>query len=186
MNASSLLVSHHCLGLSRQALQQLRASLERGTGVQSAAFLQEAGFAGGASVYGAFEEWVRARYGVAPGELDIQFLGEALASFFREFGWGSLTPDQLAPGVMSLASPDWAEASDNGGAQYPSCHFSCGMLADFLGRLSSGLVGVMEVECRSRGDTHCRFLAGSPDAMHDIYGRMEQGQSYQRALGLDG
>ncbi len=185
MNASSLLVTHHCVGLSRQALQQLRASLERGTGVQSAAFLQEAGFAGGASVYAAFEEWVRARYDVEPAGLDIQFLGDALGGFFREFGWGSLTPDQLVQGVMSLESSDWAEASEDGGAQYPSCHFSCGMLADFLGRLSSGLVGVMEVECRSRGDARCRFLAGSPETMHEIYSRMEQGQSYQRALGLD-
>ena len=58
------------------------------------------------------------------------------------------------------------------------------MLADFLGRMSGDTVAVMEVECRSRGDTRCRFLAGAPDTMSTLYERMAQGLGYEEALGL--
>ena len=61
---------------------------------------------------------------------------------------------------------------------------SCGLLADFLGRMSDGMVAVMEVECRSRGDGRCRFLAGAPETLGMIYERMSQGMSYGEALGL--
>jgi len=45
-------------------------------------------------------------------------------------------------------------------------------------------VAVMEVECRSRGDARCRFLAGSPDTLSALYDRMAQGSSYSEALGI--
>jgi predicted hydrocarbon binding protein len=186
MNAAALLLPHRCLVLSRNALHQRRMSLERGTGVQSATYLQEAGFASGEGVYSAFSEWVSATYFVEkPSDLDVQYLGEAMSGFFHECGWGTLIPDQIAPAAMCLDSTDWAEAAPESEAQYPSCHFSCGMLADFLGRLSGGLVGVMEVECRSRGDSRCRFLGGSPETLHMLYERMNQGQTYQQALGVE-
>jgi predicted hydrocarbon binding protein len=184
MNAAALLLPHRCLILSRSALHQLRASLERGTGVASATYLQEAGFASGEGVYAAFSEWAAAIYFVErPADLDVQFLGEAMSGFFQECGWGTLVPDQIAPAVMCLDSTDWSEANPESESQYPSCHFSCGLLADFLGRLSGGLMGVMEVECRSRGDERCRFLAGSPETLHFLYERMTQGMGYQQALG---
>ena len=185
MNAAALLLPHRCLILSRSALHQLRISLEKGTGVQSATYLQEAGFASGEGVYNAFAEWAAATYFVEkPSDLDVQFLGEAMSGFFQECGWGTLVPDQMVTAVMCLDSSDWSEAAPESEAQYPSCHFSCGMLADFMGRLSGGLMGVMEVECRSRGDERCRFLAGSPETLHSIYERMNQGISYQQALGM--
>lgn len=186
MNAAALLIPHRCLVLSRTALHQLRSSLERGTGVQSATYLQEAGFASGEGVFGAFSEWVAATYFVErPSDLDVQYLGEAMSRFFHECGWGTLIPDQIAQAAICLDSTDWSEAVPESEAQYPSCHFSCGMLADFLGRLSGGLVGVMEVECRSRGDARCRFLGGSPETLHSLYERMNQGMSYQQALGIE-
>jgi len=187
MNAAALLIPHRCLVLSHTALHQLRVSLERGTGVQSATYLQEAGFASGEGVFNAFSEWIAATYFVEkPSDLDVQFLGEAMSGFFHECGWGTLVPDQIAHAAICLDSTDWAEATPESEAQYPSCHFSCGMLADFLGRLSGGLVGVMEVECRSRGDSRCRFLGGSPETLHGLYERMNQGMSYQQALGIEG
>lgn len=187
MNAAALLIPHRCLVLSHTALHQLRVSLERGTGVQSATYLQEAGFASGEGVFNAFSEWVGATYFVErPSDLDVQFLGEAMSGFFHDCGWGTLVPDQIAQAAICLDSTDWAEATPESEAQYPSCHFSCGMLADFLGRLSGGLVGVMEVECRSRGDSRCRFLGGSPETLHSLYERMNQGLSYQQALGIEG
>ena len=58
------------------------------------------------------------------------------------------------------------------------------MLADFFGRMSNGLVAVMEVECRSRGDGRCRFLAGAPETLSALYDRMAQGAPYPEALGV--
>jgi predicted hydrocarbon binding protein len=109
-----------------------------------------------------------------------------LSRFFSETGWGSLTVDRLGDAVLALDSADWAEAADASGATYPSCHLSCGLLADFLGRMSGDTVAVMEVECRSRGDERCRFLGGSPDTMATLYDRMAQGMGYGEALGIAG
>jgi len=173
------------LTLGRRALHQLRASLERDTGLQAATYLQEAGFASGEEMYAALQRWMQAHYGVEqPSELDARWLGEALGGFFAETGWGTLEVAPLGDGVLALDAPAWAEAADQGGAAYPTCHLSCGMLADLLGRMGSGLVAVMEVECRSRGDARCRFLAGSPETLGALYQQMAQGTPYQQALGL--
>jgi hypothetical protein len=42
----------------------------------------------------------------------------------------------------------------------------------------------MEVECRSRGDGRCRFLAGAPETLSTLYDRMSQGAAYTDALGV--
>ena len=107
-----------------------------------------------------------------------------LSQFFAEQGWGALTAPPLGPAVLALDSAEWAEASEEGRGEFPSCHLTCGLLADFFGRLSDGLVAVMEVECRSRGDARCRFLAGAPETLSTLYDRMAQGTSYADALGL--
>ncbi len=185
MDASALLVSNHCVVLGRRALHQLRASLERDTGLQTATYLQEAGFAGGEDLYNAFAAWLRSSYGVEqPGQLDAQRLSEILARFFRESGWGSLSVTSLAPAAIALDSSDWSEADPTAAAQYPSCHLTSGLLADFLGRVSSAIVGVMEVECMSRGDARCRFLAGAPETMQTVYEGMAQGIGYETVLGV--
>jgi hypothetical protein len=172
------------LTIGRRALHQLRAALERDTGAQAATYLQEAGFASGEEMFQAFGRWLDERYGVdRPAALDARWFGEALGGFFRETGWGELTVTRLGDAVLALDAPAWAESLDEGGAAYPTCHLSCGMLADFLGRASDGLVAVMEVECRSRGDGRCRFLAGSPETLGALYERMAAGVPYLEALG---
>jgi predicted hydrocarbon binding protein len=171
------------LRLGRRVIQQLRASLERDAGLQAATHLQEAGFAGGEELYNEFAGWVAERYDIRePSDLDIQYLGEVLAEFFNEQGWGTVSVTPLGPAVLALDSTDWAEAMDERQGDYPSCHLSCGLLADFLGRLSQGAVAVMEVECRTRGDGRCRFLAGAPESLSIIYDRMAQGSGYLEAL----
>jgi predicted hydrocarbon binding protein len=171
------------LRLGRRVIQQLRASLERDAGLQAATHLQEAGFAGGEELYDAFVRWLGAERNVeSPGDLDVQFLGEVLSDFFAEQGWGKLTSMPLGEAVLALDSENWAEALDQPEGQYPSCHLSCGLLADFLGRVSQGQVAVMEVECRSRGDHKCRFLAGSPETLSVLYERMAQGSGYVEAI----
>jgi predicted hydrocarbon binding protein len=173
------------LRLGRKVIHQLRAALERDTGLQAASYLQEAGFAGGEELYEAFASWLRTTRGVErPTDLDAQFLNEALSTFFAEQGWGALSMQTLGGAVLALDSSEWAEASDEGRGEFPSCHLTCGLLADFFGRLSDGLVAVMEVECRSRGDARCRFLAGAPETLSALYDRMAQGTGYADALGL--
>ena len=176
---------HPALRLGRRVIHQLRASLERDTGLQAAGYLQEAGFAGGEEMFREFGDWLVATRGVEHvGDLDVQFLSEVVSQFFSEQGWGELTASPLSPAVLALDSAEWAEASDESRGEFPSCHLTCGLLADFFGRLSEGLVAVMEVECRSRGDARCRFLAGAPETLSALYDRMAQGSGYADALGL--
>jgi predicted hydrocarbon binding protein len=176
---------HPGLRIGRRVLQQLRASLERDAGLQAASYLQEAGFAGGEELYAEFTDWLLATRGVEhPPELDIEFLSEALSQFFAEQGWGALTASPFGNSVMALDSSEWAEATEDSRGEFPSCHLTCGLLADFLGRMSGQVVAVMEVECRSRGDARCRFLAGAPDTLSTLYDRMAQGTAYADALGV--
>lgn len=173
------------LRIGRRVLHQLRSSLERDTGLQASSYLQEAGFAGGEELYAEFAEWLLGTRGVEqPGELDVAFLSEVLAEFFADQGWGALTATPLGQSVLALDAGDWAESVGGGSGEFPSCHVTCGLLADFFGRLSNGLVAVMEVECRSRGDGRCRFLAGAPETLSTLYDRMAQGAGYAEALGI--
>src|SRR5918999_3996770 len=173
------------LRIGRRVLHQLRSALERDTGLQASTYLQEAGFAGGEELYAEFSEWLLSTRGVErPAELDVEFLSEVLSEFFEDQGWGKLQATPLSEAVLALDSSEWAEAAEDGRGEFPSCHLTCGLLADFFGRLSDGLVAVMEVECRSRGDARCRFLAGAPDTLSALYDRMAQGTGYAEALGL--
>jgi predicted hydrocarbon binding protein len=184
MSTSENYSSHGGVRIGRRVLHQLRASLERDTGLQASSYLQEAGFAGGEELYGEFAEWLLATRGVErPGDLDMAYLSEVLSEFFTDQGWGALTARPLGEAVLALDAADWAEAG-GGTSEFPSCHVTCGLLADFFGRMSNGLVAVMEVECRSRGDGRCRFLAGAPDTLSALYDRMAQGTSYPEALGI--
>lgn len=172
----------HGITLGRKALHQLHTVLERETGPQSAVLLREIGFATGEALHGAFVDWCREHYGVErPEDLDLDYLGEALSGFFRDSGWGELAMSDLAPNVVALDMPAWAEAEPRGAA-YPSCHFSSGMLADFFTRLGGAQAAVMEVECRCRGDARCRFLLGSPEMLTYVYERMAAGMPYEKAL----
>ena len=166
------------LALGRATIVQLRTVLERETPAQAATLLREIGFAAGQAVYDGFVESVGARYGVeSPQGLDARYLSEALGGFFRDEGWGTATTASLASGLMALDSPDWVEAEPRG-APYPSCHLSSGMLSDFFTRLGGHAAGVMEVECRSRGDARCRFLVGGPDMLNWIYDGLVGGRTY--------
>lgn len=167
-----------------RSLHQLRTALERSLGVQAAPLLQEAGFASGEAMSEGLAEWVREEYGVdRPQDLDAEYLGQALSGFFEAEGWGALTIDRLGPAVLTADAANWAE-SRPGSGQYPSCHLSAGLLADVFSRLAGSQFAAMEVECRSRGDSRCRFLLASPETLTLVYERMTHGMSYMQALGL--
>jgi predicted hydrocarbon binding protein len=185
MSPDSSRPPHAGLRIGRRVLHQLRIALERDTGFQAATYLQEAGFAGGEELYAEFAGWLAMRGVEHPPELDVEFLSEALSEFFAEQGWGSLTASPFGTSVLALDSTEWAEAAEESRGEFPSCHLTCGLLADFLGRLSEQVVAVMEVECRTRGDARCRFLAGSPETLSTLYERMAQGTAYPEALGVN-
>ncbi|OGU04192.1 MAG: hypothetical protein A2085_04700 [Gemmatimonadetes bacterium GWC2_71_10] len=81
-----------------------------------------------------------------------------------------------------MDSSDWAEAQPEAQLQYPGCYFTSGLLADFVSRIAESPLAVMEVECRSRGDAHCRWLVGSPETLTALYQHMAQGADYQQVL----
>ena len=182
MSAPSLLQGHGCVGLGHKTLLQLRAALET-PDTPPAVALQSAGFAGGEELASAFGEWTRARYHAPPAELDVTWFAEALGGFLSEFGWGTVSTEQLSPGILAIDSPDWAEARGSSGASYPSCHLSTGLLAEFLSQVGGAQVAVLQVECLSCGDPRCRFLVGSAESLTTVYERMAAGGSYREGLG---
>jgi hypothetical protein len=173
--------------LSRRCIHTLRLALERDAGPQAAGWLQEAGFAGGEALYAAFTAWLAAYHHVTrPATLDIRHLGEVLSLFLQAYGLGAISMTPLSPAVMAMDSGDWWEADPSAAAAFPACHLSSGLIADFLSRVAETPLGLLEVECRSRGDAQCRFLAGSPDTLQTVYGRMAEGAGYLDALGTAG
>ena len=164
------------LALGQATLTQLRLVLERELPANSASLLREVGFAAGEALYESFVQSVADRFGVeAPQALDVRYLGEALAGFFRDQGWGSVTAEVLAPGIFLLDSADWTEA-ERRLSEFPSCHFSAGMLSDFFSRLGGYPAAVMEVECRTQAQPKCRFLIGSPDLLTWIFEQLTEGR----------
>jgi hypothetical protein len=172
--------------LGPETLHTLRGSLEKLLGGQAAQPLLEAGFSCGGDIYRAFGEWLEDKTGVAdPADIDADALGELLSGFFVELGWGEISVTRLGSAAIAIDSPDWAESSHSGGAQYPSCHLTTGLFSAFLEKLAESEVAVMEVECRTRGDNRCRFLAGAPETLQVAFEAMSTGAGYEEALSAD-
>lgn len=164
------------------SLRALRAALVRDLGDGFAGVLQEAGYAGGESVFGAFREWCAESGHAAPEQLPLDLFREAATHFFAEAGWGALTLTPLGDTVVALDASDWSECDPAAAMPYPSCYYSAGMLADFFGRVADGQLGCMEVECRSNGSGRCRFILGSPDVLAHVYQRLTEGVGYEASL----
>lgn len=171
------------VGLGHQALHRLRLTLENDMGDRAAGFLQEAGYAAGADIYGRFAEWLSEEAGLDdPAQLDVEFLPEMMSRFFESTGWGNIQIEHIGDAAMLVSSDNWAEADPNAAVSFPSCHLSTGMLADFLTRIAGETVAVMEVECRSRRDEKCAFLIGSPATLQTAYDLLSVGRDYRSAL----
>jgi predicted hydrocarbon binding protein len=170
------------VGLTRDALIALRSVLFRDAGGNAAAYLQEAGYAGGGALYQAFADWNSSRGVPVPENMAASEFEEHAAAFFGELGWGTITVGMLHDAVVTLDSADWAESDPASALQFPGCYLSAGMFADFFGRLAGTQLVVMEVECRSMGSERCRFLLGSSETIQHVYDGMTQGQHYDSAL----
>lgn len=171
-------------------LSALRQALTAELGGDAAAkALQMAGHAIGDTLY----ELLAGRRisGAAePGAGDVASLGEMsesafwrrLGELFADRGWGQLTHSAIHPGVGALDSSDWAEADPNSNATRPSCFITTGILANLLGRAAGASIGVLEVECRSRGDLRCRFAFGGREALEALYEGVRAGRDADAAL----
>jgi predicted hydrocarbon binding protein len=149
----------------------------------AAVCLQEAGYAAGEQMYESFRAWLPTFASVQdPAELDASALGDVLSAFFEELGWGQLTIAPAGRTALAITSPNWAEAEPGENVSLPSCYIASGLFADFMGRLSGTPVAVMEVECRSMNQPHCRFLVGAPETMEAVYDALASGSDYESAL----
>jgi predicted hydrocarbon binding protein len=171
------------LAVSRGALSALRSALLRDAGPETAACLQEAGYAGGRAVFASFERWLRAQGVEDPAELPMDDFQRRASIYFRDAGWGTVELDTLHDAVAVVDSRDWGEADPHDHLEHPACHFTTGMFADFFGHFSDVPLAVLEVECRSTGAPRCRFLLGNGDVMRYVYDEMERGAGYEEAVG---
>ena len=169
------------LAISQSALTALRRALLREAGPAAAACLQEAGYAGGTTVFEAFREWLRLQGKANPEELEFEEFQHRASMFFQQIGWGTVAVHPLSEAVAVVESSDWHEADPADKLDHPACHFTTGMFADFFGRLSGAPLAVLEVECRSMGAPRCRFLLGNAEVLQFIFQEMERGVSYQDA-----
>jgi len=171
------------LGMGTGLLRRLRGVLERDLGEQAAPALQEAGFAAGEDLYEAWATWVNTRAGVPdPGQLGAEHLSQLLSEFYADLGWGHLAVQRMGA-ALAVDAEDWAEADPAARAAGPSCHVTAGVLAGMFGRLAGEHVAVLEIECRSRGDARCRFLAGAPETLQAVYDGVNAGRDYREVLG---
>ena len=170
------------IGLTRDSFVALRNALWRDAGASAPAWLQEAGYAGGAALHQAFTQWCSSKGLQVPENLGAGEFQQRATEFFSEMGWGSLTISTLHDSVMTLDTGDWVEADPASGMQFPGCYFSSGLLADLFGRIAGAPLAAMEVECRSMGHARCRFLLGSAETMQHVYDGMTQGVDYDSAL----
>ena len=146
--------------------------------------LQEAGYAAGEATFQAFASWLPAVASVEhPSDLAAPRLAEVLSQFFSALGWGAMKVTAIGNAAVAVDADQWAEAAPDAHLQYPSCFFTSGMLADFMGRMANASLAVMEVECRSRGDARCRWLLGAPETLSSLYEHMTLGSDYMTVLG---
>lgn len=155
----------------------LRLSLEATVGHDEAAqALRRAGHAAGDAVFTLISD---ATAGSELAGLDEADFWQRLSDFCADRGWGRILFDEAHPGVGALESADWAEADPDAASLRPSCHFTVGLIANLLGRIADDAVGVLETECRSRGDLYCRFLFGGRSALEQIYAGIRTGVSVE-------
>ena len=173
------LAKNSLVAVTHDSLVTLRTALFRDVGATAAAVLQEAGYAGGQPMFGAFGEWLASRGLPAPEDLPAHDFAAHATDFFRETGWGSIELGRLES-VATIDSGDWSESDPNAPLEFPGCYFTAGVFADFFGRVAGSPVAVMEVECRSMGAPRCRFLVGSSEMLQHIYDEMSRGVSYEQ------
>ncbi len=166
------------------SLHRLRRRLQVADPQTTAALLQDAGFATGDLLARRWRDLVHRRTGLdEAAHLDREWFAPLLGELCTSLGWGTLEVSTIDDTGLLLSSADWAEA-DPESSTHPSCHFSCGAFAAFLTALAEQPLAVLEVECRSRGDQACRFLAGSGRTLAAVYDLLSAGRDWRDGVGV--
>lgn len=169
--------------LPGSALTAIREALYRNQPqLEAAGTLREAGLSTGADLFRTLGDQLSGSDGASVGSVDSHLFWERLSDFFSDLGWGRLTFEQLHPGVGLLQSEDWAEASSDAASKQPMCHITTGVLAEVLSQTAGADVAILEVECRSKGDSRCAFLVGGEAALGSVHSEMTGGADYMSAV----
>jgi predicted hydrocarbon binding protein len=178
---ATIAVAHGGISIPAASLHTLRQELAN-AGVDAGEILQRAGSSAGATMLAAFGDWLRQERGVeSVAQLDRAHFDEALSAFFGHLGWGTLAVHPLGGGFLAIDASDWAEA-EPGAGEWPTCHFSTGMIPAFLGAVTGHALAALETECRSRGDSECRFVVGSSENLKVLYDRITGGMALEEAV----
>lgn len=80
-----------------------------------------------------------------------------IAKNYRDMGLGELTVDKSDEGRFTFVGQDLLERQT--GSRTATCFFTLGYLSESVSQVSHGepTLGT-EIECQSRGSTHCRFI----------------------------
>lgn len=105
-----------------------------------------------------------------------------ITEFFQERGWGTLRHRSPSSAVGILSSSNWAEASADLNNPTASCFFSTGFFSGLLSELADGPIAVLEIECRTRGESICEFAFGSESAIHKLHSCLLEGVDLDGAL----
>src|SRR5512141_2562346 len=137
----------YLVGVAVPTLRQLRSTvLSTAEPSEAVAALREAGYAGGDSIYSAFERWL-VETGFSEmsdaGELPLDQFGDRAATFFRDAGWGNVRfSHDEDEGVAVVDITNCWEADGNEPGDDPACHLTTGMLASFFGKIAGYPVAV--------------------------------------------
>ena len=139
--------------------------------------VRDAGFHAGAAMYDSFSTWLSYRGEYGPESLEDGRFAALVSEFFAAAGWGEITITSLSDAVVAIDSDRWSEADAASGG----CLVTTGIFSGFFGRLAEAPIAVLEVECRSTGESRCRFLLGSGDVLGYVHEAMGRGIPYERA-----
>lgn len=114
--------------------------------------------------------------------LDERNFWNRLSGLFAARGWGTLVHQPLHAGLGALSAAEWVESDPESAATRPSCFFSTGLLANLLGQVAARDVAVLEVECRSQGDPHCRFVFGAPATLETVFHELQGGRDLRGSI----
>ncbi len=169
----------HLVGVAIPTLRQLRAAiLVSANSTDAVEALRASGYAGGDSIYSAFEHWLReaGESGDADaGALPLSEFGSKASTFFRDAGWGDVRfshDDDEDVAIIDIV--DCWEGSHGESQDDPGCQLTTGMLAAFFGKIAGYPVAVLETECCHGDSSRCRFLMGNSEVMSYKWQELQQ------------
>lgn len=178
----SSVISSHPLRLPPPLLATLVSAVaaDRPAG-DATRFLRQAGYDAGEHLFSLLQERILSGSGGDDVHaLPVSRFWEEFSAAWREWGWGTLDHARVHPGVVELTSDGWAEA--DAAPRGLGCQVTTGMFADLLSRIAGDDVAVLEVECRSRGDARCRFLAGGAATLSALHDALSAGEDTDASL----